>query len=1297
MCLPGSESECNNSSSETSSFQVPANGYTNTLSQAVYCPVPGGGMPIPENVFSQGSNNNCFYVDCSNSATTCTSASDNNCYCPCATDSNGEYLFSVDCAAMQTQTATMYGLWTNTGLNVTTSDTLTINTTGNIVLTPAYGLSSSYNVNQPAATNPCQNINNFSSGADSTNGDNSGDDTCSNFINNCSNFLDSCYNQSSCGIQSQSNCTDCVKNPFSTGCGSILQAACTSLPVINDSPPDQKAASNCLTCINNNSTSCTNILTNACNNVSANYNYCTGSGSSSLSSDCPSTSARSSKCIANSQSCNNFITQCLNNSPSCSSLNSGSGSDTSQGTYASCLSLYNNQNGSNTTGGLYANNNKGNLVPFYLDSSTSGLANSSLTDGIIAASTPSSSSGNAFSTTVNQTFYPGQTVTFFMDGSSVLLDQYYNSPPSQYSTIYSKIDMAGYYSYLESFIISPPIPLYGSFYTPSSGTASINFSATNPGSSVTNNLYNNYCNVTANSSSCFSASQVGVNPNCASGDACSLQSICSSNIINFSNFIDTSQIYTTVYPSLQCQSSGLNCSRLCTSTWNNLNILNSALSDLQNINASDNMIYVVSYINNSTLNQTDYQAAITNLLTPNEGSFFTADPSLNNVVFSATAGSALQSPPLGCTTQNCNNYSNFIAPSDWYVNFTSTYLGQSTTNFDISPYININNNELKWTPLSAGSQMFGYQATYTPSNASGETLTITLSPPNLPNNTGISPTVTNLYSQVGSLLSYMNNTANPTGVNDFNSFTPNSSIPSISNLNTIIGEINNLYQNSTDITAASPGSSNTFSGGVNIFIKSTPLNASQGQYLIYAITSDGSTPPAISTLPGNGAGYDYVPQGEKAQIIPASSGTLWLAIYDPTKVYEDNQGAYTVTVNTLTTPTSYSGFIATKIIAPLQKQITKTVSQMYDNFACHGANPNAGCVNYLFLIRFLCTIYIITTGIGFIFGLIKISQQELVIRLFKLAIVMSCTNYDFMNYVGTILPSAALDFQQKAMTAAINGNQSLTGGGAIAFIDPLLQVLLSMDFFRALIAIITNGIIGLVSGWVILSAIFYILCSFVDMLKFYLKAIMFLSFVVSLGPIFIPFLLFNQTRYLFDKWWKFIIQFSLEPIILVTGLVILTTCATGLLMEITNLAVCFKCMGYLTPSFDGVNIASFCIPGMVIWGITNIGVGKSLSTTIDIGAVIILYFITFVMKQYVNFVGELASYLLSGMGGGSVSTTNQISDRDLVNQNPPAQSFAESIQNKLKSIKDNREDKEGNDTAAKARARGVNANNSNNT
>ena len=112
----------------------------------------------------------------------------------------------------------------------------------------------------------------------------------------------------------------------------------------------------------------------------------------------------------------------------------------------------------------------------------------------------------------------------------------------------------------------------------------------------------------------------------------------------------------------------------------------------------------------------------------------------------------------------------------------------------------------------------------------------------------------------------------------------------------------------------------------------------------------------------------------------------------------------------------------------------------------------------------------------------------------------------------------------------------------------------------------------------------------------YIMAFMAVALLLGLAPLFLKFLLFDKTYYLFENWMRFLFRYMIEPVILMVGITVLTTLFTIYLDYVLGYSVCWKCGLVFQVPFVGIpgmqlfqGLPLFCINWFTPWGLDNSG------------------------------------------------------------------------------------------------------------
>ena len=201
-------------------------------------------------------------------------------------------------------------------------------------------------------------------------------------------------------------------------------------------------------------------------------------------------------------------------------------------------------------------------------------------------------------------------------------------------------------------------------------------------------------------------------------------------------------------------------------------------------------------------------------------------------------------------------------------------------------------------------------------------------------------------------------------------------------------------------------------------------------------------------------------------------------------------------------------------------------------------------LEYITIIRLLLIFYIAFTGFTFMAGLAQISQQEAVIRIFKISIIillMSENSFKFFNdYFFNAFNFKVIDFFANAFTPEIDIQMApglkINTGNCFAPGVPLrifclfeqdLRILFRWDFWSRIIGLAFSGFFLGVIG-IVIGIILYLLVS-IKVIGMYCIALITMTITISLSPIFIPLVLFKYTKIFFDSWIKQLLVIILQP------------------------------------------------------------------------------------------------------------------------------------------------------------------------
>ena len=123
-------------------------------------------------------------------------------------------------------------------------------------------------------------------------------------------------------------------------------------------------------------------------------------------------------------------------------------------------------------------------------------------------------------------------------------------------------------------------------------------------------------------------------------------------------------------------------------------------------------------------------------------------------------------------------------------------------------------------------------------------------------------------------------------------------------------------------------------------------------------------------------------------------------------------------------------------------------------------------------------------------------------------------------------------------TAIVNSATSQTGSttayDVFNFVDDkVLGTLLSVRFAVIIGGMLTVSGVGLIVGVLLLSVVMSYVWTLIMAVQIYIMSSIARALLYAIAPVFLIFLLFSQTKSLFEGWLKQLINFTLQPILLV--------------------------------------------------------------------------------------------------------------------------------------------------------------------
>ncbi len=291
-------------------------------------------------------------------------------------------------------------------------------------------------------------------------------------------------------------------------------------------------------------------------------------------------------------------------------------------------------------------------------------------------------------------------------------------------------------------------------------------------------------------------------------------------------------------------------------------------------------------------------------------------------------------------------------------------------------------------------------------------------------------------------------------------------------------------------------------------------------YGMYEVDKNGNTREA------GGRVYKYESETVKRQY---ADSKLYFKILD--KFYDDNNGQYRVIVKSGVTRTNPD---------PIS-YVTKLVKDFL-----FGADGKYGLIRGIYMgivnnpgyrsaVSAMLTLYIMFTALSYLAGTLEVTHTELIVRVGKIAIVSALLSAEyswtfFNDYLFVYFIGGVEQILQIIVEAGATGPGS----------PGILALMIAPQTISKLLSLLFVDWMGFIYIILFFIALYFVLMIFFHAAVIYLTALIAIGMIITMGPIFICFMLFEITRSLFENWLKQLISYAVQPIILFTGLIFIS-------------------------------------------------------------------------------------------------------------------------------------------------------------
>lgn len=292
-------------------------------------------------------------------------------------------------------------------------------------------------------------------------------------------------------------------------------------------------------------------------------------------------------------------------------------------------------------------------------------------------------------------------------------------------------------------------------------------------------------------------------------------------------------------------------------------------------------------------------------------------------------------------------------------------------------------------------------------------------------------------------------------------------------------------------------------------------------------------------------------------------------------------------------------------------------------------------------------------GVGYLMGTSELNHSEIINRIIKIGVIylfIGETGWDWFNnlvvrffkngtdYLAFMMASSFDDSSNHAVSDAIANSDYYDKSVLFSSVDNVFSMFFSQAVQKKVSALLFASIFGWAYLIIIYQSFMLYVYSVANAVLLYLTAQVFISILFTLGPIFLIFTLFNQTKEMFDNWLKQLIGFSLQQIFLLTTLAFFNM----LMYEVIKLSLGYKiCWDEVWT----INIITR-ITLLSFWTIASLPARTNAQSDVgNIGnpegipslfSILFIWVIASLMNKFIGFMTDLAASISGGLSASSL-------------------------------------------------------------
>ena len=376
--------------------------------------------------------------------------------------------------------------------------------------------------------------------------------------------------------------------------------------------------------------------------------------------------------------------------------------------------------------------------------------------------------------------------------------------------------------------------------------------------------------------------------------------------------------------------------------------------------------------------------------------------------------------------------------------------------------------------------------------------------------------------------------------------------------------------------------------------------------------------------------------------------------------YANNSGEYYVTVKAKIT----SAGSVSSVISAVVKPVIEVMDGVQDNPTTSDDESTVGQSERIYKLliadpryKAILTVSLVVMitfwGVGYLLGVSELNQTEIITRVFKIGFVylmVGETGWEWfqMFFVSffkegtdylSFMMAASFD-ESPELAAAIESGNLYDKSVLFTSVDSVFNLFFSSAVQKKIYALFFASIFGWAYCLIILWSFMHYIYAVANAVLLYLTAQVFISIMFVVGPIFFVFLLFNQTKDMFDNWLKQLIGFSLQQIFLLITLAFFNMLMYEVIKMSLGYKVCWDEVWVMNLGITRVSLMSF-------WTISSLPPRTNANSQVgnignpegipSIFTILFIWVISSLMKQFIGFMTDMAASISGGLSASAMS------------------------------------------------------------